>query len=40
MRHKVLTAILALVVISGVSSALSGGGGDDVAADSPSAVAD
>ena len=40
MRHKVVTVILSLIVLSGVSSALSGGGDDEVATDSPAAVAD
>ena len=38
-RHKVLSAIFALIVISGISSALSGGSDDNKAADSPAAVA-
>jgi hypothetical protein len=40
MRHKVLTIVLALIVLSGVSSALSGGSDDESARDSPAAVAD
>ena len=40
MRHKVMTVVLSLIVLAGVSSALSGGDGDGKATDSPAAVAD
>ena len=40
MRHKVVTVVLSLVVLSGVSGALSGGGDDEPTTDSPAAAAE